>query len=63
MLVTMMVLVIAVPLIVVIPISIIGTHYQAQHKQKQKCPVPLRCRQNRWLLMKSSIDELLNKRN
>lgn len=63
MLATMMILVIAVPLTVVIPISIIGTHYQAQQKKKQKCPVPPRCQQRRWLLMKSSIDELLNKRN
>lgn len=66
MLSAMIILVIIVPLIVVIPISIIGTHYQnQQHKKqsKQKCPIPLRCQRNRWMLMKSSIDELLDKRN
>lgn len=62
----MIILVIAVPLIVVIPISIIGTYCenkQQKEQLKQKCPVPPRCKRNRWMLMKSSIDELLDKRN
>lgn len=62
----MIILAITVPLIAVIPISIIGTHYenkQQKEQSKQKCPVPPRCKRNRWMLMKSSIDELLDKRN